>query len=302
MNADGDVIAAIQDISSLATLQQLFETSSEDDAYLQAKQAWTAAQRARQATGPQSPGLPGDHVQIDGQSFYIHGITHVGTDEERSFLQDQVSQILDGDAAVYCEQGIRPLYFESFPQVSEMDDYRWATANRTTTGAYTPTVPDFGGIREDLESLSARVRRGVFEVIAAGERLYGDGVAQRVGETVSTLLGSHVHLATGDDFESFRLRRSAAENPRQLIRLQRYYDRAFLPQPLEREWLRRHDPRLERVSHARNERMADYAIHHEDAARDVHLVVGAAHGPGVRYYLEASRDDRRESPTNFRFY
>ncbi|MEF8774370.1 MAG: hypothetical protein V5A37_06600, partial [Halobacteriales archaeon] len=73
------------------------------------------------------------------------------------------------------------------------------------------------------------------------------------------------------------------------------YETAFLPPPIEREWLRRHDPELELVTHARSERQADYAVYHNDDAREVHLVVGAAHQPGVTYYLERHRDGHRSA-------
>jgi hypothetical protein len=302
MNADRDVIAAIRNTESLADLQNLLETSSEHDAYLRGKKIWTATRRTRQPNKAQSPGLPGDRVQIDDQNFYIHGVTHTGTDEERTFLRDHTSRILEGDATVYCEQGIRPLYFDNFPQVTEMDDYRWATADRPMAVNYSPSAPDFNGIRKDISSLTGRLRDAVFELVVSGERVYGNRIARGLGSALSAVFGSHEQLATGDDFESFRLRRCAVENPRRLIELQRYYDRAFLPQPLEREWLRRHNPRLEKVSHARNERMADYAIHHNDTDKDIHLIVGAAHGPGIRYYLEAYRDNRRTLPSDFQFY
>jgi hypothetical protein len=101
-------------------------------------------------------------------------------------------------------------------------------------------------------------------------------------------------MATGEDFASFVLARRAAENPERLGALQRYYETAFLPQPVEREWLRRHDPELEAVSHARNERMADYVVFHADGEETVHLIVGAAHQPGVVYYLERHRDGLRD--------
>ena len=62
--------------------------------------------------------------------------------------------------------------------------------------------------------------------------------------------------------------------------------------PLEREWLRRHDPELEVVSHGRSERMADYAV--AEGGDAVPLVVGAAHQPGIVYYLERHRDGGRQ--------
>ena len=73
----------------------------------------------------------------------------------------------------------------------------------------------------------------------------------------------------------------------------RYYRTTFLPQPVEREWLRRHDPELEVVSYGRSGRMADYAVAHGGDVRTVRLVVGAAHRPGIVECLEAHRDGDR---------
>jgi hypothetical protein len=109
----------------------------------------------------------------------------------------------------------------------------------------------------------------------------------------SAFLMSHEDASTGRDFASFSMSRAAARDPSKLPALQDYYRRAFLPQPLEREWLRRHDPALELLTHARNERMADYGVYHNEGSEDVHLVVGAAHQPGVTYYLEQYRDGKR---------
>ncbi|MDY6780600.1 MAG: hypothetical protein SV760_08670, partial [Halobacteria archaeon] len=58
--------------------------------------------------------------------FHVHGITHADTDEEREFLRRHVSEFVDNGAVVYCEQGIRRMYFSDFDDVYEMDDYRWA--------------------------------------------------------------------------------------------------------------------------------------------------------------------------------
>ena len=51
----------------------------------------------------------------------------------------------------------------------------------------------------------------------------------------------------------------------------------------EREWATR----------GRDERTADYAVSHHGDADAVHPVVGAAHGPGVAYYLRRHRDGER---------
>jgi hypothetical protein len=39
--------------------------------------------------------------------------------------------------------------------------------------------------------------------------------------------------------------------------------------------------------------MADYALYHTTAT-ETHLIVGAAHQPGVTYYLQRHRDGERD--------
>jgi hypothetical protein len=148
-------------------------------------------------------------------------------------------------------------------------------------------------IVEDVSSLAAQFRETAFSLIEENRDVYGEAFAAALGDVAAGFLMSHEHVATAQDYDSFALSTRAAENPGRLAELQRYYERAFLPQPIEREWLRRHDPEMELVTHARNARMADYAVYHSDLATDVHLVVGAAHQPGIRYYLERHRDGDR---------
>ncbi|MFB6194269.1 MAG: hypothetical protein ABEI75_04320, partial [Halobaculum sp.] len=143
------------------------------------------------------------------------------------------------------------------------------------------------------DELSARFRDVALSLLESDvEDGAGGALRRSLRDVVSAFPPSHEDMATGRDTEAVRLRRAAAQDPAQLSRLQRYYERAFLPQALEREWLARHDPELEIVTHARNARMADYAVAHADTP-EVHLLVGAAHGPGVREYLERHRDGRR---------
>lgn len=323
-----DDLDAIRAADSLADLAAALGVDSEHDAYLRAKKRWEAGirreqeyrrnralRRGRDPEGrpdrdrPTVPDrIPGSSVVIDGRPFHVHGITHAGTPEERRFLRDRVDNLLDTGAAIYCEQGIRRLYFEDRPGVCAMDDYRWAMDRCEQLGGDLPAAipaeqPPFEGPLEAVDSALATLRESAFKLIGAGRErdVYGATVERALGDVATAAFGSHEALATGADFEAFRLRRRAARDPAGLRALGRYYERAFLPQPLEREWLRRHDRELEIVSHARNERMADYALYHaaDGDAPAIHLIVGAAHGPGVRYYLEAYRDGRA-LPTDFR--
>jgi hypothetical protein len=312
---------AIRTAASLAALADVTRTDSEHDAYFAAKDEWRrlrgaelaveglpdCASDASDATDATAEGtdttaedgadLPGSCVEIDGHRFHVHGITHGDTDAERSFLRDHVQRFRERDASVYCEQGIRGLYFRDIDGVCAMDDYRWAMRecrDRGLDSHAADAVPEFDGLAEEVDSLTNSFREAAFSLIDDAGDVYGDRFRDALGDVASAFLTSHESVATGSDFASFALSREAAADPTRLRDLQYYYERAFLPQPLEREWLRRHDPELEIVTHARNERMADYAVAHNDAASEIHLIVGAAHQPGVRYYLEEIRDGERE--------
>ncbi|WP_232702670.1 hypothetical protein [Halobacterium wangiae] len=288
-------LAAIRSAESLAALAAETDAASVHDAYFAAKREWFDLQ-GRALADASSDQLPGNRVGVDGQTFCVHGITHADTRAEGRFLRQHVDRFLDAGAAVYVEQGVRSMYFSSFDDVYEMDDYAWAMERCASLDSDPPVydaldVP-FAGLSTNLDSLTTELRDAVFSLIDSGRHLYGESFEATLGDVASTFLMSHEDVSTGMDFASFSKSRAAADDPTKLGDLQDYYRRAFLPQPLEREWLRRHDPALELLTHARNERMADYAVYHS-TADTVHLVVGAAHQPGVTYYLEQHRDGQR---------
>jgi hypothetical protein len=290
-------LSGLRSAGSLTDLVELTDAASEEEAYHLAKREWNAL-HGRQLFPGQSSGFPGACVTIDGCEFWVHGITHAGTAEERAFVREHVSTFLEDGAAVYCEQGIRPLYLSDVDGVCAMDDYRWAsrqcsTIDRPKFDAELSSESMFAGLRADVTALATRFRDGLFSLIDQGGELYGEAGTLLLGRLASSLLTGREDLATGTDFESYRLRKRATRDPTTLADLQAYYTRQFLPQPVEREWLRRHDPDLERVTHARNQRMAEYVMYHTETAREVHMLVGAAHQPGIVYYLEQFRDGKR---------
>lgn len=288
---------AIRAAESLAELARVMGVDDEHEAYLRGREEWEALRAGTEPARDPDNGVPGDCVVVDGHAFHVHGVTHAGTAAEREFLRVAADAWLDAGATIYTEQGIRPLYFEGL-DVCEMDDYRWAMARCRELDGDSHVTDVFNEERHDalpepVEDLSDRFREVAFSLIDRGDGVYGDRFRDALGDVASSLLTSHADLATGTDFEAFRLRETAAKSPARLAELQRYYERTFLPQPLEREWLRRHDPELELVTHARNARMADYAVYHNESATEVHLVVGAAHQPGVVYYLDRHRTGDR---------
>ena len=298
-DGDGSQLAAIRSSDSLAKLRDRIGAGSVHEAYFEAKDHWKSTLDPTWWDVPVTGGIPGTCVRIDGTTFHVHGVTHADTSEERSFLRACVRQYLDGGASVYCEQGIRPLYFRDFEGVCEMDDYRWAMEQcaqlpgESSLGPLEETA--FDALLEDVGSIASTFREATFSLIESGGSVYGDRFESVLADVATAFVTDHADLATAKNYESFSLSREASRNPDRLLDLQRYYARAFLPQPLEREWLRRHDPELELVTHARNERMAEYAVYHNDTAREVHLIVGAAHGPGIRQYLKQFQQGRAVS-------
>jgi hypothetical protein len=286
-----DALAAIRAASSLADLSAYFETDSEHEAYLEAKDVWrTTIEPPVERTG----GLSGTLIELDGTEFWIHGVTHAGSDAEGGALRAAAETFLGSGAAIYCEQGIRRLYFQDYDSVCEMDDYRWAMAEcrelEIDSHIEQFAEDSFEDLTGDIEWLADQFRDVTFSLIQSGRGVFGDRFARALGDVASTFTSSHADLATREEYEAFALSRRAAKDPSRLEELQRYYHRSFLPQPLEREWLRRHDPELEIMTHARNERMAEYVLSHHETAPAVHLVVGAAHQPGIAYYLTQYRD------------
>jgi hypothetical protein len=289
-------LAAIRSSETLAGLQALTGADSEHDAYLQAKAEWSYL-RERALGAPTVSGLPGDTVVVEGQPIRVHGITHADTDAERSFLRRHLRPKVEDGEAVYCEQGIRRMYFTDFSAVCETDDYRWAMHQCRERDIDSHIEGQLARSFEtehegpDLRSIAGRFREVTFSLIDSGSEVYGDRFASALGDIASDFLMSHSELATGEDFASFKRSRAAANDPDRLVDLQRYYKCAFLPQPVEREWLRRHEPELEIFTHARNERIAAHVLAHASGTDPVHILTGAAHQPGITYYLRAYRDD-----------
>lgn len=293
--AERSRLDAIRGAASLAELQTIIDAPSEHAAYLKAREEWQTLQQKELGKPDFTDELPGDTVVVDGQAFVVHGITHSNTDEERAFLREHVNAFLARGESVYCEQGIRRMYFQELDEVCEIDDYRWAM-HRCRNSDIDTRLAEFieddfrEGFSADITSIASRFREAVYALIESGSDVYGERFASALGDVASDFLMRHEQVGTLDDFESFRQSRRASVDPEQLGALQHYYKQVFLPQPLEREWLRRHDRELELFTHARNERIAAYTLYHGADTDPVHLVVGAAHQPGVAYYLEEYRD------------
>jgi len=283
------LVDGIRSAESLPELVEVFDARSEHEAYFEAKRVWREHNDGWFESS-YDDAFPGDCVTVGGHDFHVHGITHAGTDEERELLREHFSDFGDGVTA-YCEQGVRRMYFEDLSGVCEMDDYSWSLGKveELRDSGQAPASRS----AEDIDSLRSRLRDSVFALVESGKVVYGEDFADSVGDVASSFLTSHVDASRGDDFESFRLTREVARNPERLGELQAYYRQNLLPQPLESDWMRAHDPEIELFTHARNERMADYAVYHNVEDEEVRLIVGAAHQPGVVYCLEQHRDGER---------
>lgn len=294
---DPELIRRIERTDSLAELAALLDAPSPHEAYVRAKAHWKRADGDLLRPAVVHGDLPGDRVGLDDREVSVHGLTHAGSDAERRVVREHVASQLSAGASVYCEEGLRDMYLADVPEACAMDDYRWAMAQCASAGLDSHVegfhASDLGDLVADVSEHRSEIRDATFSLIESGRDIYGDVFADTLGALASSFLTSHEDLATGEDFEAFQKTRHAARDPRKLAALQRYYWHAFLPQPLEREWLRRHDRELELLTHARNERMADYVVHEAEAPRVV-VLVGAAHQPGVIYYLEQHDQGRRE--------
>ncbi|MEF8936566.1 hypothetical protein [Halobacteriaceae bacterium SHR40] len=301
--SESEQFEAIQEAQQLSDLSETFGIGSIHEIYFSAKEIWQSVLRERQRNRTDASGLAGTTVDIDGQTFHVHGITHVGTEPEAEYLREYVTEYLRSNGSVYCEQGIRSMYFEDFPEVCEMDDYLWAMdrCEGVETASHVDRRSSSEPVFEETAPVTGEFRDATFSLIDSGSTMYGEKFEQTLGDIAASFLTDHADIGVGKSYEAFQLRAEASRNPERLVDLQEYYERTFLPQPLEREWLRYHDPELELMSHARNERMAEYAMYHNQNAENVHLVVGAAHQPGVVYYLEQYRDGR-ELPAEFELY
>lgn len=292
--AQAERLHALERARSLDDLVELTGADSPERAYLEAKADWRALKDTSLPLAEET-GFPGDSVEIDGHTFHVHGITHTDTAAERAFVRQHVSDATGADAFVYCEQGIRSMYFADMTRVCEMDDYRWALqrCRDLDRDSHLEMTGEVDSLLDDLSSVTNEFRTALFSLIESSSDFVGEQATQSLGDLAASLLTHHSDLGVGRDYTSFVLSRRASKDPSLLGALQRYYRTAFLPQPIEREWLKGHDPELEIITHARNERMADYVVNHNEQATQVLVIVGAAHQPGVTYYLRQYQSGER---------
>ncbi len=290
---DREWLETVRDSGSLEDLRELTGAETYDEAYFTAKEKWYRL-RDHELPPAENEDLPAETVKFDGRRYHVHGVTHSGTDEERRYVRRHVDRYLERGHELYCEQGLRRLYFQDRPQVYEIDDYDWASM-RCREAAVCDRLEDsehvqdvltrgFDAVAEEAGDALAKVRERLFGAVEAGEKIYGERTADVIGDALSCLISDPTALARGDDYQAYGYSRAAAEDPDKLGELQRYYGRRFLPQNLEREWLNHHAPEVELFTHARNERIADYVVYHSDSS-EVHVVVGAAHQHGVVEYM-----------------
>jgi hypothetical protein len=152
--AERALLADVRAAESLDALGRVVGESSPHEAYLTAKELWTPLRERDLGPPDESSGPPAATVTVGETTVYVHGITHADTDAERSFLREHVADYLSEGASVYCEQGIRSMYFHDLPAVCEMDDYRWAIAECRRLDAESNVADlvgsSFSGLDEEL--------------------------------------------------------------------------------------------------------------------------------------------------------
>ena len=298
--SDRLLMKAFKAARSIQDLREITEAEGSRDAYLTAKETWRELHRTvDESTGREiKEGIPGREIDLGRTTYKIHGITHAGTREERDFLRRHVKKYIEDGEKVYTEQGIRGMYFDDFDEVKEIDDYSWASEKieRQRAGEL-----GFDAESEHVDSLKSRVMKKVFSAVSSGEKIYGGKIKHVLGNLASRFLMEPENLGTGENFLSFTLHKEASKNPGKLSVLQSHYEGTFLPQPVEREWLRNQSQELEIYTHSRNERIADYIINEAgdvwNKDQVIHVITGAAHQPGVLYYIDQYKHGFREPET-----
>jgi hypothetical protein len=161
--AGREQLAAIRDAQSLSALSDVVGVADEHDAYFEAKARWRQL-RGRELdsywagddAGRDDVGVPSTTVRVGGRDVHVHGVTHADTRPEREYLREHVRNFLDAGHTVYCEQGIRGLYFQDFAGACAMDDYRWALRERQRRGLESHVGGDpFESFAADLGGLAS---------------------------------------------------------------------------------------------------------------------------------------------------
>jgi len=156
--AERERLSAIRDAESLSDLVAITDAASEHEAYFAAKEEWEQLRGKQLAARDPPEGLPGSTVVVDGHTFHIHGITHSNTGAEGRYLREHVRSFLERGDTVYCEQGIRSMYFDGMDGVCEMDDYLWAMDRCAELEGESHvegvSAEEFDGLAEEVRTLA----------------------------------------------------------------------------------------------------------------------------------------------------
>lgn len=302
-------IRRYREAEDLEDLEEITGEESKEEAYFEAKSEWyeLMEEYLGEHSNTDDRRLPGDIVEFDvehdrypkDKKFHIHGISHTGRNEEKNFLQSVTEEFVEEGNQVYCEQGFLQMYFKELTEVEEIDDYSWmmSEASEMSEGEA------FEGLSESEKILDG-IQNFLFSLIAEGGDFYGQEIEDTIGEGVTPFLTTKEEKAVGEGFESFVRTDDASKNPKRVIELQNYYKKVLLPVNLERKWLKKHNPELDLLTHARSERIADYVIHDviNVECNEVRIIVGAAHQCGVAHYLNQYRKNEKSIEENLTTY
>jgi hypothetical protein len=225
-----------------------------------AREEWWALTRK-----PQGPvgRFTAREVRVGDTVAWIHGIVHGGrivarvSPAVRKELRERIAELRRRGCAVIVEQGLKDLLFRGLG-VEEMDDFTYTL--RKWPNQMWAAILKFSG-------------RALVSPILIPPTL-------RLAERMEDKSG-------GREWGVAAAIRRALTDIRWLEDLDNAAGAARLPEPLEREFLVKHNPSEAAILSFRSERMADclFEASSRTGSRAIHAVVGAGHAPAMEYYL-----------------
>ena len=212
-------------------------------------------------------GFPATTVMVNGVQYHIHGISHDEqiNDTVRKYIRGELERYLSLEHVVLMEQGVSSLIFRGYidndPRleitfvdlpVVEMDDQSWAKK------------VDHKGVRRFREKA----------------KMWRPPTTDYDVEDIGCEVCNHIQADSVDTYN-----RSMGDQTC-LADLQNYVFSTHLPEQLHRQYLELFYPEEALMVSGRSRRMAEFASQYETRSREIDMVVGAAHQPGIAYYLQ----------------
>jgi len=296
-------ILTAEEYEKIGSLDELLETLQKKDAHVRSKkQAYKFAKQEwwdlnRKETYASNNGLPGESVKIGDITYHVHGVNHgfLGVkDNVKDYLRTETKKFLDAGCPVYVEEGFKGVLFEDMA-VEEMTDIRIAIKN----------YPDY------IKYAAKRTAVLPLKMVSTGLVFLVSSIFPNSKKRGIQL--SNVLYKTLSDTNS-------------IANLQNATKSYFLPEPLECDWNKDYNKESLLTINKRSEIMAYLALKHESfaqekyeraklggdvsedkepdtiiekivynkiknaknaiGAKEIHVIVGAGHQPGILYYLK----------------